>query len=145
MRFLLFYRIQLKSYSCNVTVKHFSWRLIWTWSVLMPWIKRIVKDRQFWLLPSCRGKSKESTTNWLRCKFTLKIMPEVQEVVRKSWTPLEFFTLSLVVDSTSSVLIVFTMESKATTKWAKNTVKNYSWLLHFMSLISRDQIMFTRS
>ena len=31
-------------------------------------------------------------------------------------TPLEFFTLSLVVDSTSSVLIVFTMESKATTK-----------------------------
>ena len=36
------------------------------------------------------------------------------------------FFSSLVVDSTSSVLIVFTMESKASTKGAKNTFKNYS-------------------
>ena len=48
------------------------------------------------------GKSKESTTNWLQCKFTLKIMPEAQDVLRKTRTLLEFFSLSLVVDSTSS-------------------------------------------
>ena len=53
-------------------------------------------------------------------------MPEVQKVVRKTRTVLEFLSLSLVFDSTSSVLIVFTMESKAATKGPKNTFKNYS-------------------
>ena len=37
------------------------------------------------------------------------------------------------------------MESKAASKGAKNTFKNHCRLLHFMTLTSLDQIMFTLS